>query len=205
MGKSPKREWLPTPLFLPGEFHGHRSLINYSPWSCKELEMTEQISLLQLLKNNDYISLFCTIYSCCLSILYIVVYITKAHIPIFPIPHSYWYLVNSIWLTNGNGIQNLYHVIIIISQFKKCTRCENDIVFLCGKMSFSEKAEIIDMSYFSHMQLNSTCLCKSILKLQIYASQSSFSLTTDFSLGTFIFLKTKLSYCKIFLRGLMIC
>ena len=98
VGKSPKREWLPTPLFLPGEFHGHRSLINYSPWSCKELEMTEQISLLQLLKNNDYISLFCTIYSCCLSILYIVVYITKAHIPIFPIPHSYFNLSNNDYL-----------------------------------------------------------------------------------------------------------
>ena len=29
----------PTPLFWPGEFHGH------SPWGCKELETTEQLSL----------------------------------------------------------------------------------------------------------------------------------------------------------------
>ena len=28
------REWLPTPVFLPGEFHGQRSLGDYSPmWS----------------------------------------------------------------------------------------------------------------------------------------------------------------------------
>ena len=27
------REWLPTPLFLPGESHGQRSLVGYSPWS----------------------------------------------------------------------------------------------------------------------------------------------------------------------------
>ena len=25
----------PTPVFLPGEFHGHRSLADYSPWGCK--------------------------------------------------------------------------------------------------------------------------------------------------------------------------
>ena len=31
-----RREWLPTPLFLPGEFHGQRSLVGYSPWGCKE-------------------------------------------------------------------------------------------------------------------------------------------------------------------------
>ena len=25
------------PVFLPGEFHGQRSLVGYSPWGCKEL------------------------------------------------------------------------------------------------------------------------------------------------------------------------
>ena len=29
-------EWLPTPVFWPGEFHGL-----YSPWGCKESDMTE--------------------------------------------------------------------------------------------------------------------------------------------------------------------
>jgi len=31
-----KREWLSTPVFLPGEFYGQRSLVGYSPWGCKE-------------------------------------------------------------------------------------------------------------------------------------------------------------------------
>ena len=31
-----KRAWQPTPVFLPGEFHGQRSLAGYSPWGCKE-------------------------------------------------------------------------------------------------------------------------------------------------------------------------
>ena len=27
-----RREWLPTLVFLPGEFHGQKSLAGYSPW-----------------------------------------------------------------------------------------------------------------------------------------------------------------------------
>jgi len=27
-----RRTWLPTPVFLPGESHGQRSLVGYSPW-----------------------------------------------------------------------------------------------------------------------------------------------------------------------------
>ena len=27
-----RREWQPTPVFLPGESHGQRSLVGYSPW-----------------------------------------------------------------------------------------------------------------------------------------------------------------------------
>ena len=30
-----RREWLPTPVFLPKEFHGQRRLAAYSPWSPK--------------------------------------------------------------------------------------------------------------------------------------------------------------------------
>ena len=36
-----RREWLPTPVFLLGEFHRQRSLADYSPWSRKELDMTD--------------------------------------------------------------------------------------------------------------------------------------------------------------------
>ena len=35
------RKWQPTPVFLPGKSHGQRNLEGYSPWSCKELHMTE--------------------------------------------------------------------------------------------------------------------------------------------------------------------
>ena len=35
----------PTPVFLPGESHGQRSLTGYSPGGWKELDMTEQLTL----------------------------------------------------------------------------------------------------------------------------------------------------------------
>ena len=36
-----RRTWQPTPVFLPGEFYGQRSLVGYSPWGHKESNMTE--------------------------------------------------------------------------------------------------------------------------------------------------------------------
>ena len=42
IGKIPwRRAWKPTPVFLPGESHGQKSLVGYSPWSHKESDMTE--------------------------------------------------------------------------------------------------------------------------------------------------------------------
>ena len=37
-GRSPEKAWQPPPVFLPGESHGQRSLICYSPWGRKELD-----------------------------------------------------------------------------------------------------------------------------------------------------------------------
>ena len=40
------REWLLTPVFLPGQSHGQRSLVSSSPWGLKELDTTEGLTLL---------------------------------------------------------------------------------------------------------------------------------------------------------------
>ena len=40
-----EKEWQPNPVFLPGESHGERSLVGYSPWGRKESDMTERLSL----------------------------------------------------------------------------------------------------------------------------------------------------------------
>ena len=41
-----RREWLPTPVFLPGKFHGQRSLPSYSPWG-HSVRHSERLSLFQ--------------------------------------------------------------------------------------------------------------------------------------------------------------
>ena len=38
-----RRKWQPTPVFLPGESHGQRSLVGYSPRGCKESDTTERL------------------------------------------------------------------------------------------------------------------------------------------------------------------
>ena len=46
VGKIPwRREWQPTPVLLPGEFHGQRSLAGFSPWGRRALDLTEQLTL----------------------------------------------------------------------------------------------------------------------------------------------------------------
>ena len=54
-----RRKWRSTPVFLPGESHGWRSLVGYSPWNCKELDTTEWLML----------SLFFFFFTCCVSCL----------------------------------------------------------------------------------------------------------------------------------------
>ena len=38
------RKWQPTPASLPGEFHGQRSLVGYSPWGRKESDTTVRLT-----------------------------------------------------------------------------------------------------------------------------------------------------------------
>ena len=40
-----RRAWQSTPVFLPGELHGQRSLEGYSPFGHKELDSTQQLTL----------------------------------------------------------------------------------------------------------------------------------------------------------------
>ena len=60
-GANRRRKWQSTPVFLPGKFHGQRSLADYSPWVLKELDMTERLTnthmLLSIAEQN---------FQCCL-------------------------------------------------------------------------------------------------------------------------------------------
>ena len=38
-----RRKWQPTPVLLPGESHGGRSLVGYSLWGHKESDSTERL------------------------------------------------------------------------------------------------------------------------------------------------------------------
>ena len=64
-----KRAWQPTPVFLPGESHGQRSLVGYSPWGRTKTNTTEatelsmQHAITESLKDVNH-NLFCdTLYN----------------------------------------------------------------------------------------------------------------------------------------------
>ena len=52
-----RRKWQPIPVFLLGKFHGQRSPVGYSPWSCKRVEhdlATKQQKCIQYILLNFY-------------------------------------------------------------------------------------------------------------------------------------------------------
>ena len=58
-GKIPwRKKWQPIPVFLPGESHGRRSLVGYSPQGRKESDTTERLHFHNLIiKVNEYTAL----------------------------------------------------------------------------------------------------------------------------------------------------
>ena len=73
-------KWQPTPIFLPGELHGWRNLVDCNPWGHKEWDKTKQLTythiLFQILFSYtllnfiEYSSLWYTVGPCWLTILY---------------------------------------------------------------------------------------------------------------------------------------
>ena len=41
-----RRKWQPTPVLLPGKSHGRRSLVGWSSWGHKELDMMSNFTSL---------------------------------------------------------------------------------------------------------------------------------------------------------------
>ena len=60
VGKIPwKREWQPTPVFLPGQSHGHRSLAGYRPWGCTDSDRTESTEQQQQQQHRYVSKIYC--------------------------------------------------------------------------------------------------------------------------------------------------
>jgi len=49
-----RRAWQPTPVFLPGESPGQRSLVGYSPWGHKVSHLTEATEHIRMQKKQKY-------------------------------------------------------------------------------------------------------------------------------------------------------
>ena len=56
-----RRKWHPTPVLLPGKSLGRRSLVGYSPWGGKELDMTERLHFHFLFQFKKKVPFFFTL------------------------------------------------------------------------------------------------------------------------------------------------
>ena len=54
-----EKEWLSTPVLLPGKSHGQGSLVGYSPWGCKELDTTELLHFHFHQESLQFLFTFC--------------------------------------------------------------------------------------------------------------------------------------------------
>ena len=52
-----RRKCQPTPVFLPREYHGQRSLVGYRPWGHEESDITEWLNTISIIKNGEKIFL----------------------------------------------------------------------------------------------------------------------------------------------------
>ena len=87
VGRSPgEGNGQPTPVFLPGKFHGHRSLAGYSPWGCKESDMTEHTRTRAHTHTHTHTSLLSfSVYRFCLPLfitLHLIVVETRSFSPV---------------------------------------------------------------------------------------------------------------------------
>ena len=59
VGKIPwRRQQQPTPVFLPGKFHGRQSLVGYCPWGRKESDTTKWLHFTSCRKGNRHCSYY---------------------------------------------------------------------------------------------------------------------------------------------------
>ena len=95
-----RRRWQPSPVFLPGEFHGQKILAGYSPWGRKELNIAEHTHthiytytyiLFQILSIMGYDKVLSIVPILCSGFL-LLTYFTYSRVCLFaPMPHSGYY------------------------------------------------------------------------------------------------------------------
>ena len=110
VGKIPwRRELWNSPVFLPREFHGQRSLVGYIPWGHTELEMIEHVYMHTHKHSHKYVYM---IY------IYICYMYTYAHLCL-TLQKQYFVIFNNIHFT----VLSVFLFLVFVSTDTKFTFC----------------------------------------------------------------------------------
>ena len=101
-----RREWLPTLVFLPGEFHGQRRLAGYSPWGHRvrhdkqlTLSLSELPHQIECGRNSEkcIVSQFCRLEVWDRSVYKISFFLQYEEEFVPCLPHSFWWITGNLW------------------------------------------------------------------------------------------------------------
>ena len=125
-----RKEWLLSPVFLPREFHWQRSLVGYSPWCCKESDMTEWLELTSYFLSffNRFLAVFVVLLcSSFLLIYFIVVWWISLTLCLDYFLFIFWVSIVGLWLLWSLYVSACILVILfklivpwVQKHFKKC-------------------------------------------------------------------------------------
>ena len=121
-----RRKWLPTPVFLPRQSHGRRSLAGFSPWRCKRVKHDLVTKQQQTIEQFLFIQQIFIAYLVC----------TVSLLSIFYISMNKIYLYETYILVKRNTKEIIYvcgqiplsNVWVLLSSFRAA----------CGSASFAQ-------------------------------------------------------------------
>ena len=147
-----RKKWQPTPVFLPGKFHGQRRLSGYNPWDCKESNMIEHtrihiIKTSQGVGVHQFIAWLCCLYWVDHISLNMRVFVIELTLILFPY-HSYFtfaYLIQYLSQISMVAPSCSHHVCV---KEEKQHSYKYSIGVLSWFTSVSSTSQLCDLGHF---------------------------------------------------------
>ena len=184
--------------------HGQRNLVGYSPWDCKESDMTEQLSTAQHIYIYHYIYyIICMIYMIYYDIYYIICIIYYDIYHIYDISYYISFYIYIKW-NAITGLQDIYaHFKWNLKQFSKCLYQFTLSPAVYESSSYSTSSPILGIVWLLIFVHFVGCVMVSYYDLNLYFSDNNVEQTIEYLFKSFAHFSIRsLIFCSLILRSL---